>query len=69
MGPVRIWSSALTGTEIFSMYKDDVIPKEGLVGNWMMNDETGNTVKDISGHNNHGVTYNTSWTVDAPNCR
>ncbi|GAH39438.1 unnamed protein product, partial [marine sediment metagenome] len=51
---VRIWTRALIPTEISDLYQGSPVSRTGLVGEWLMNDRTGNTVSDSSGEGNDG---------------
>lgn len=51
---VRIWNRALSATEVANLYYN-VIPRSGLVGEWLFNEGTGTTANDTSGNSNTGT--------------
>ena len=64
LNEVRIWTRALSPTEVSDLYQGNPVSRTGLVGEWLMNEGTGNTVSDSSGEGNDGNTAAT-W-VGAP---
>jgi hypothetical protein len=59
---VRLWNRALDATEIASLYSDDVAPGDGLVGEFLLNADTGATAVD-SAKGNDGVVVGAGWAV------
>ncbi|MFM6322274.1 MAG: LamG-like jellyroll fold domain-containing protein, partial [Microcystis panniformis] len=60
---VRIWNKARTQSEIQADMNYQLTGTEsGLIGYWQFNEGTGNTVTDLSGHNNNGTIYGATWT-------
>jgi len=51
---VRIWNRALGPTEVSDLYNGDPVSRTGLVGEWLMDEGSGNTVSDSSGEGNDG---------------
>lgn len=59
---VRIWNRPLTTKEVLSLYHSDIVPRNGLVAQWLLNEETGTTARDtIGGH--HGTISDASRPV------
>jgi hypothetical protein len=61
----RIWNRALTAQEVSDLYFNNIIPRNGLVAEYLFNEATGNTALDSSGNGNHG-THNCTYTTDVP---
>ena len=64
---VRIYSRALSASEISAMYNQKIIPRNGLVGEWLMDEGSGNTFNDTSGNNNTGTGTGVTFSTDVPN--
>ncbi|NCS18949.1 MAG: hypothetical protein GPJ15_02325 [Microcystis aeruginosa G11-06] len=63
MDEVRIWNKARTQAEIQADMNHQLTGTEtGLVGYWQFSEGTGNTVTDLSGHNNNGIINGATWT-------
>lgn len=62
----RIWNRALTATEVANMYFNNVVPRTGLVGEWLFNETTGTTALDSSGNGNDGTITGATYTTDVP---
>ena len=56
----RLWSRALAASEISALYATDTAPKEGLVGEFLLNVNTGTTAVDTA-HENNGNIFNGAW--------
>jgi len=66
---VTLWNRALSETELRSFMNHSLIGSEsGLVGYWQLNEGTGSTTADSTGHAHTGVLQNNpTWTPsDAP---
>ncbi|CCI03457.1 Calx-beta domain-containing protein [Microcystis aeruginosa] len=60
---VRIWNKTRTQAEIQADMNYQLTGTEsGLIGYWQFSEGTGNTVIDLSGHNNNGTIYGATWT-------
>lgn len=59
---VRIYSRALSATEISNLYSLGVVPTSQLVGEWMLNEGTGSTAVDSSGNANNGTITGATYT-------
>jgi hypothetical protein len=59
----RLYNRALSASEISAMYNQKIIPRNGLVGEWLMD----NDFKDSSGSGNDGIGTNTTFSNDVPN--
>jgi len=66
MDEPRIWTRALTATEVANMYFNNAIPRNGLVGEWLFNETTGTTALDSSGNGNNGTITGATYTTDTP---
>ncbi len=52
----RIWKDvALTADEVYDLHHNNIIPTDGLVGNWNEINDTGTTLIDNSGNGNDGT--------------
>lgn len=52
---VRIWSRALSASEVSRLYYQGYAPSNGLVGEWLLNEGSGATAYDSSGYGSNGV--------------
>jgi hypothetical protein len=57
---VRLWNRALAASEISVLYATDIVPKEGLVGEFLLNVNTGTTAVDTAQENNGNI-FNATW--------
>lgn len=60
MAEVRIWNRALSEEEINAdghFFSVDPATAEGLLAYWKLNGGDGSVIKDYSGNNNHGKSY------------
>ncbi|NCR22925.1 MAG: hypothetical protein GPJ27_13780 [Microcystis aeruginosa L111-01] len=63
MDEVRIWNKARTQAEIQADMNHQLTGTEsGLIGYWQFSEGTGNTVTDLSGHNNNGIINGATYT-------
>jgi hypothetical protein len=60
----RIWNRALTTTEIANMYFNNIVPRTGLVGEWLFNETTGTTALDSSDNGNNGIITGATYVND-----
>ena len=61
------WHKALSESEILSSFSCvQTLQEEELVGYWNFNDDSGNTVYDLSVNGNHGTIYGTTYSDDVP---
>ncbi|MCX6275512.1 MAG: T9SS type A sorting domain-containing protein [Bacteroidetes bacterium] len=67
MDEVRIWSRALSQSEIMSGMNNHIDPSavSGLVSYWRMNEGANSTVYDVAGTNNGGLVFST-WNSSVP---
>ena len=61
---LRIWSRALGAHEIAHLYSSDAAPLDGLVGEFLMNADTGASAIDTAQGNN-GSIVNGAWAVQS----
>src|SRR5499433_703892 len=57
---VRLWNRALAASEISALYATDIVPKEGLVGEFLLNVNTCTTAVDTAQENNGNI-FNATW--------
>jgi hypothetical protein len=57
---VRLWNRVLLASEISGLYLADVVPENGLVAEFLLNDDTGTSIVDTAQENN-GSLFNASW--------
>jgi flagellin len=58
---VRVYNQALNGNDILQNYNGNV-KREGLIGEWLLNEGSNEPIKDTSGNTNEGtIKGNTSW--------
>jgi len=50
-----LWDRILTAQQVYDMHKHNIIPTEGLVGNWDRISDDGTTLIDNSGNGNDGT--------------
>lgn len=62
----RLWNYALSATEVSSLYFNNVVPRNGLVGEWLFNEASGTTALDTSGNANNGTITGATYTTDVP---
>jgi len=62
----RIWNRALTAQEIANLYFNNIVPRNGLVAEYLFNEATGTTAFDSSGNGNHGTITGATYTLDTP---
>lgn len=58
---VRIYSYALSLSEVEELYNGQYTNDGGLVGQWSINEREGGTVYDLSGNNNNGTIHGAEW--------
>jgi len=59
---VRIWNRALNATEIGGLYSSDVVPPQGLVAQYLLDEKSGDVVHDsVGGHDGKVVGASWSW--------
>lgn len=63
---VRLWNYALSATEVSNLYFNNIVPRTGLVGEWLFNEGSGTTALDSSGNNNNGTITGATYTTDVP---
>jgi hypothetical protein len=61
---VRLWNRALSASEISSLYSADAAPQNGLVAEFLLNNDTGVTAIDTVQANN-GTIFNGYWATQA----
>jgi hypothetical protein len=52
---VRLWTRALTATQISALYSAGLAPQDGLVAEFLLNNNTGGTAADSVQENNGGI--------------
>jgi hypothetical protein len=57
---VRLWNRGLHASEISGLYLADMVPENGLVAEFLLNDDTGTSVVDTAQENN-GSLINANW--------
>ena len=57
---VRLWNRRLAPSEISQLYSNDVVRRDGLVAEFLLNDDTGTTAIDTAQENN-GRIFNATW--------
>lgn len=62
----RVWNRALTATEIANMYYNNIVPRNGLVAEYLFNEGSGTTALDTSGNGNVGTITGATYTTDVP---
>lgn len=62
---VRIYNRALSASEVAANYAGNVT-HSGLVGEWLLNEGTGNIAHDTSGNGNNGTIYGATWLQKRP---
>lgn len=60
---VRIYNRALSEDEIKKLYYGYRI-KDGLVAEYLFDEQSGNTAYDTSGNGNNGTIYGATWTIE-----
>ena len=60
----RQWDRLLTATEISNLYLNNIVPRDGLIGEWLFNEAAGTQALDTSGNGNHGVITGATYTTD-----
>jgi hypothetical protein len=58
---LRIWSRALTNREVCDLYQSDLVPPDGLVAQYLLDEGSGTVAADTSGGNNNGTIYGATW--------
>lgn len=62
----RIYLRALSAQEISDLYLHNIVPRDGLVGEWLFNEASGSTALDTSGNENDGTITGATYTTDVP---
>jgi hypothetical protein len=57
---LRIWSRALTNTEVGDLYQSNQVPTDGLVAQYLLDEGSGTVAFDTSGGNN-GTIHGARW--------
>jgi len=60
---VRLWNRALSAAEVSDLYSADNAPQDGLVGEFLLNADTGATAID-SAKGNNGTIVNAAWAIE-----
>lgn len=61
-----VWNRALTADEVSSLYKSGIVPTNGLLLNYKLDEGAGTTAYDSSGNGNHGTITAGTYTADVP---
>jgi hypothetical protein len=64
VGEVRIWNRPLTEAEVRDLYATDVIPQNGLMAQYLLNEGTGHIVHDTSGNAHNGTVSGAAWKIN-----
>jgi hypothetical protein len=59
---VRFWNRALSGDEVSALYVADTVPANGLVGEFLLNADTGTTAPDTA-RRNDGTILGATWDI------
>lgn len=62
----RFYNRAISSDEMMSIYKNIPV-KNGMILEWLMNENSGTTAYDTSGQGNHGTISGSTYSVDVPN--
>ncbi len=57
---VRIWSRVLAPEEAGNLYVSDTAPKDGLVAEYLLNENTGTVAHDTAGGHD-GTIFGATW--------
>jgi len=57
---VRVWRRVLTQEEIQALYATDEVPQDGLVAEYLFNEDTGEIARDTTGRND-GQIFGATW--------
>jgi hypothetical protein len=60
---VRLWNRALSAAEVSDLYSADNAPQGGLVGEFLLNADTGATAID-SAQGNNGTIVKAAWAIE-----
>ena len=60
---IRLWNRVLSATEVSDLYAADKTPRDGLVGEFLLNGDTGATAIDAAQGNN-GTIVNAAWATE-----
>lgn len=63
---IRNWNTALTAAQVESLYRDNIIPREGLCLEYLFENGTGSTAIDTSGNNNNGTITGANYSTFTP---
>ena len=59
---MRIWNRALVADEVSALYFSDAVPSNGLVGEFLLNADTGTTATDTV-RRNDGSISGAAWDI------
>ena len=60
---VRLWNRVVSAAEVWDLYSTDNAPRDGLVGEFLLNADTGVTAID-SAQGNNGTIVNAAWAIE-----
>lgn len=63
---VRIWNITLSAAQAEDLALYGMVPRTGLVGEWLFDEMSGTTAFDTSGNGNDGTILNATYTTGAP---
>lgn len=63
---VRIWTRALSSTEVSNLYFQNIVPSSGLIAEYLFNEGAGTTANDTSGSGNTGTISGATFSADVP---
>lgn len=64
LGQIRIWNRPLTATEVHDFYTSNVVPQNGLVAQYLLDESSGTVVHDSGGQSHDGSVVGASWKTD-----
>ncbi len=63
---IRNWNRALTVQEIEDLYRQNIVPRNGLTVEYLFENGTGSTAIDTSGNNNNGTITGATYVTQTP---
>jgi hypothetical protein len=63
---VKLWTTALSTTQINNLYFNNQVPGSSLIGSWSLGEGAGSTANDTSGQSNNGVITGATYSSEVP---
>lgn len=63
---IRNWDRALTADEVTALYRDAIVPSDGLCIEYLFENGTGSTAIDTSGRGNNGTITGATYVTQTP---